>query len=441
MSESAASNLMHNQADAQLAALRSLLDLLGTSNLFYQQKLRDRTAANDSATFPESIEAFTRAVPFTTKQELSDDQASHPPYGSNLTFPLDCYTRIHQTSSTTGSPLRWLDTPESWAWLLGGWECVYEAAGVTSADRIFAAFSFGPFIGFWMAFEAALRMGCLCLPGGAMNSATRIRAIVANRATVLLATPTYAMRLGEVAAEERIDLLQSDVRTIIVAGEPGGSVPAVRERIESLWPTAQVFDHHGMTEVGPVTFECPATPGRLHINHHMYLAEVIDQQTLQPVEVDDDAIGELVLTTLGRRGSPLLRYRTGDLVKPINLLPCECGRFGLALEGGIIARADDMVFIRGVNLYPSAVDALVRRVEGIAEYECRIFERDALTELEVTIEPDGDVDNPQSLADRLQEIFRDACNLRVPVRLAEANTLPRYELKSRRWKRESGVGR
>ena len=188
-----------------------------------------------------------------------------PPFGTNLTYPLTCYTRFHQTSGTTGQPLRWLDTPASWEAMVENWMDVFRAATIGAADRVYFAFSFGPFIGFWMAFESAERLGCLCLPGGGLSSVARIRAILENAATALCCTPTYAIRLGEVAAEEGIDLAESNVRRIIVAGEPGGSIPATRRHIEQLWPGARVFDHHGMTEVGPVTYECPVVPGVLHV--------------------------------------------------------------------------------------------------------------------------------------------------------------------------------
>jgi len=325
---------------SQLEQLRSLVAELFPGNKFYSQKLNAAGVTFDIA----SLEDFSRRFPFTTKTELVEDQRAHPPFGANLTYPLERYTRFHQTSGTIGAPLRWLDTPESWDWMTENWTEIYHAAGVTRADRVYFAFSFGPFIGFWLAFEAAARMGALCLPGGGMSSAVRVRAILDNAATVLCCTPTYAIRLAEVAAEEKIDLRQSRVKTIIVAGEPGGSIPAIRSRIEQLWLGARVSDHHGMTEVGPVTYECPERPGVLHVLESAYYAEVIDPATGKAIPVDET--GELVLTTLGRTGSPLLRYRTGDLVK-VDLQPCCCGRIEMALVGGILGRTDDMIVVRG----------------------------------------------------------------------------------------------
>ena len=260
---------------SQFDQLRALLATVYGSNPFYTTKM---DAAGVSYK-PRHLGEFTGVFPFTTKDEIAADQQSHPPYGTNLTYPLDRYTRLCQTSGTSGPPLRWLDTPESWAWMLRNWELIYAAAGVRRGDRAFFAFSFGPFLGFWTAFEAAARGGALCLSGGAMSSVARLRAILDHQANVLCCTPSYAMRLAEVAAAEKIDLTASPVKLIIVAGEPGGSIPATRARLAQLWPGARVFDHHGMTEVGPVSFECPARPGVLHVIETSYLAEIIDPAT------------------------------------------------------------------------------------------------------------------------------------------------------------------
>ena len=221
----------------------------------------------------------------------------------------------------------------------------------------------------------------------------------------------------------------SPVKTIVVAGEPGGSIPATRRRLEEAWPGATVFDHHGMTEVGPVTYQCPAQPGILHVLEQAYLPEIIDPDTGEPVE--NGATGELILTTLGRHGSPLLRYRTGDLVKAISDQPCACGRHDLGLDGGILGRADDMVVVRGVNVYPSAVEEIVRSVEGVAEYRVDINQADTLNEMSVEVEPEAADD--ENLAKRLAIAFQENLSLRVPIRLAEPNSLPRFELKAKRW--------
>jgi phenylacetate-CoA ligase len=228
---------------------------------------------------------------------------------------------------------------------------------VRSSDRLFFPFSFGPFLGFWSAFEAGCQIGAHVVPGGGMSSQLRLSLIESTGATVICCTPTYALRLAEVAGADggaaapgptRRPLSEGTVRTIIVAGEPGGSIPATRARIEESWG-ARVIDHHGLTEVGPVSFECLERSGGLHLNDAEYITEIVDPSSGQPVA--DGEMGELVITNLGRTASPVIRYRTGDLaVRHSGAGACACGRTFGWLEGGILARADDMVAVRGVNV-------------------------------------------------------------------------------------------
>ena len=409
----------------QLRELQKLLAAIRPGNPFYEAKL-GQSGIDSSIT---SLDDFRRNCPFTTKSELVEDHRKNPPYGSNLTFPIEDYTRAHQTSGTSGIPIRWIDTPESWQWMIDNWCNIFETAGVQSNDRIFFAFSFGPFIGFWLAFEAGEALGALSIPGGGLSSAARLRAIFSHQANVLCCTPTYALRLAQVAKTEGINLLNSPVRTIVVAGEPGGSIPATRKRLEEAWKGASIFDHHGMTEVGPVTYQCPIKPGTLRILEQSYLPEVIHPETTEPTT--DGETGELVLTTLGRHGSPLLRYRTGDLVKATTFSTCLSGNYDLGLDGGILGRTDDMVVVRGVNVYPSAVEEIVRSVGGVAEYRVEINQADTLTEMSVEVEPEATDD--ENLAKRLAIAFQENMSLRVPIRLAEPNSLPRFELKAKRW--------
>ena len=399
---------------AQLEQLQALIAALVPSNRFYAPRL---AAAGVTAKIPSFAE-FSGRMPFTRKDELVRDQAAHPPYGSNLTFPLERYTRLCQTTGTMGKPLVWLDTPESWNWMLGNWARIYHRAGLTAGDRIYFAFSFGPFLGFWTAFDAAAKLGFLCIPGGGIGSAERVRALIQHQATVLCCTPTYALRLAEVAHAERIDLREGSVRTIIVAGEPGGSVPGVRARITAAWNGARVVDHYGMTEVGPTAFE--EGEGVLRIIDESYFAEIVDPRT--GAATPPGAVGELVLTTLGREASPLLRYCTGDLVKQ------KLDADGCTLEGGIIGRADDMIVVRGVNIYPSAVEAVVRSVSGVAEYRVEVRRQESLAKLALQVECEND-----AVARGLERALNAAFSLRIPVTCVAPGTLPRFEMKARRW--------
>lgn len=412
----------------QLDQLRALVSELVPNNPFYAPRL----VAAGLAEGVESLEHFSRSLSPTRKGELVDDQRLHAPWGSNLTYPISHYVRFHQTSGTTGRPLRWLDTAESWQAILDTWCRVLGVAGIGADDRVFFPFSFGPFLGFWTAFEAAQQLGAMVIPGGGMNSRARLEALLAAEATAMCCTPTYALRLAEVAAEEGIDLAGCRLRALFVAGEPGGSVPAVRRRLSRAWCGAAVFDHHGMTEVGPVSYPNPRFPELLHLDEEAFYAEVVDPDTDQPVALGEE--GELLLTTLRRRGSPLLRYRTGDLVRLSSRSPEKTGQPHRALEGGILARVDDMVVVRGVNLYPQAIDRIVRGFEEVAEYRVTLDRRKAMVEVSLELEAPGlEGEGSAALARRVEEALRTVFQLRIPVRRAETGSLPRFELKARRW--------
>jgi phenylacetate-CoA ligase len=411
----------------QLRKLGRLLDGIIPGNPFYCRKL----AACGSGLAIKTREDFCQNIPFTFRHELVRDRLENPPYGTNLTYPLERYVRCHQTSGTTTAPIRWLDTKESWDHIVENWIHIFGAGGVTAQDRFFFAFSFGPFLGFWSALDAVNRLGCFCFPGGAMSSLARIQAILDNRITVLCCTPTYAQHLGEVARDKNLDLSSSRLRLIIVAGESGGSIPATRARIEGLWPGAVVFDHHGMTEVGPVSYQCPNKPGVLHVLETAYLAEVVSPETGAAMAAGET--GELVLTTLDRLGSPLLRYRTGDLVRLGPSSVCSCGYQGVSLEGGILGRSDDMVIIRGVNVYPSLIEEIVRAHPAVTEYRVEFDCRNALADMCLEFETQLAGDSAVALAAQLQQAFKTALNLRVPVRLLPPGSLPRFEMKAQRW--------
>ena len=405
--------------------VRSLINEL-SSNAFYQEKAR---AAGLDLSRIECAEDL-RSLPFTTKQELVDDQLEHPPFGRVLTYPISRYRYFHQTSGTTGRPLKWLDTEESWQWWMRSWGYVYRAAGVTSDDVVFCAFSFGPYLSHWAAISGAWHIGALCVSGGGMNSEQRIQSIVDNRATVIVCTPTYALHLAEAARELGIDLRSSAVRVGIHAGEPGASLPNVKRAIEDAWG-ATCFDHAGATEAGAWAFDCEAQTGAIHLNDAEFIFEVIDPESGE--SIGEGQRGELVITNLGRGCMPVLRYRTGDLVE-LTTEPCPCGRTFARIKGGVVGRADDMIIVRGVNLYPSAIDNLIRGVPLVSEYEVEISRVSGLDELLIRIE----TPNSESFTEashQLTHSFRTAHSIRVNVEHSPSGSLPRYEFKSRRFKR------
>jgi phenylacetate-CoA ligase len=407
--------VQRRQAQRLSALLRAILP----HNPFYARKLA-------------GADADLTRLPFTTKSELVESQLRHPPYGDVLTYPVERYVRLCQTSGTSGGqPLRWLDTRESWSWCLDCWATIYRVVGLRpGVDRLFFPFSFGPFLAFWSAFEAAVREGYLALPGGGMGSTARLRFLRDNGAMVVLSTPTYALRLAEVAAEEGIDLPSLGVRALIVAGEPGGSIPGTRQRLESAWG-ARVFDHSGMTEVGPMTIECRANPGGLHVLEEAYIPEVIDP--LNGAAVPPGTTGELVVTNLGRTGSPVIRYRTGDLVC-VDPRPCPCGLPWVRLDGGIRGRVDDMIVLRGNNVYPSALQAILHRFAEVAEFRIEVDRSGSLPSLRIAVEVNGP--EPERTVAGVARAIRAELLFRAEVHAVPPGSLPRYELKAQRMVRK-----
>ena len=401
--------------------LRALLRAL-ESNEFLREKLEG------GATI-EKLSDLKR-LPFTTKSELVEEQARHPPFGRLPTFPRSRYRRLHRTSGTSGRPLLWLDTDEDWETWMRCWGEVYRGAGVTEEDVVFLAFSFGPYVSHWSAMEGASRTGALCVSGGGQSSLQRLQAILDHRCTVVLSTPTYALHLAEVASANGIDLAGSSVRKTIHAGEPGASVRNVRRRIEEAWG-ARAFDHAGATEVGAWGFDCLEDDHAMHLNELEFVFEVVEPGGDR--EIPDGERGELVITNLGRHGMPVLRYRTGDLVVRTSE-PCGCGRTFARIEGGVLGRADDMLIVRGVNLYPSAIDDVVRSCTGIVEYEVEIRTREGMDDLLIKLETTDETGYER--ADReLVDAFRARFHIRVATTRSASGSLPRYELKAQRYKR------
>jgi phenylacetate-CoA ligase len=397
----------------QLARLQSLVAQVLPANEFYAQKLaRVKQHVDSLAEFAE--------WPFTFKEELVGSVSSSE-LVQNLTWPAERYTRFHQTSGTSGRPLVVLDTADDWHWVRECWQYVLDAAGITASDRVLMAFSFGPHIGFWGAYEALTHREALVIPTGGMSSVQRIEAARNFRPTVICCTPSYALHLAEVGAQHEIDVGQLGVRLLVLAGEPGGSVPAVRKKIEQTW-NAAVHDHSGATEVGPWGYGDAAGTG-LHIIEAEFIAEFLSLATGGPAEDGEDA--ELVITNLGRAGCPVFRYRTGDVVRP-TWKPAGAKRF-VMLSGGVLGRTDDMLVVRGVNVFPSSIDHILRSFPEVVEYRATVYKVSEMDRLRIEVE------------DRLQQPERIAqemklrVGLRVEVEAVPLGSLPRYEGKGRRF--------
>jgi phenylacetate-CoA ligase len=400
-------------ARLQLDKLNRLLEEVRAHNPFYKRKLSGSPAHLGSldqlAKFPQTI-----------KEELQPEPGDEP-FAVNRTYPIERYVRCHQTSGTRGRPLVVLDTADDWQWWIEAWQYVLDAAHVTPDDRALLAFSFGPFIGFWSAFDALTARGALVIPGGGLGSLARIELIHYGKVTTVCSTPTYALRLAEVAAENKINLRELAVEKIIVAGEPGGSVPATRQRIESAW-NARLIDHGGATEVGPWGF-ADADGRGLYVNEAHFIAEFESLETGHPAK--ESELSQLILTTLGRTGCPVIRYRTGDIVRPV----WSAGgpsRF-VFLQGGILGRADDMLIIRGMNVYPSAIEQILHTFPEVVEHRITARKNGAMDEL--LIEVEDHLNEPARIAEEL----RLKLGLKIDVRCVSSMSLPRFEGKGHRF--------
>lgn len=395
----------------QLDRLNRLLAKILPANRFYADKLSD--VSTPLASLDELAE-----LPFTRKQELAQRGTG---YAANLTYEQAAYQRWHQTSGTRARPLRVLDTAEDWRWWIEAWQYPLDAAGATSADRAYMAFSFGPFIGFWSAFDACSARGLMVIPGGGQSTLARLQAIESSAATIVLCTPSYALHMAEVAAQHSMDVAKWSVRTLIVAGEPGGSTPAVRRRIEQSWG-ATLIDHAGASEVGPWGYG-PGTGGGIFINEADFIAEFINIETGKPAA--EGELSEIVLTALGRAGSPVIRYRTGDLARPSWTQPSD-NRF-VFLPGGVISRADDMLIVRGVNVFPTSIEQIVRSFPEVVEYRVTAFKQEEMDQLRLEVE--DHLHDPKRIAEELQLRI----GLRIDVQDVPAGSLPRFEGKAKRF--------
>ncbi len=411
--------------ELQVRKLRSLLHEL-EANAFYREKLESAGLVANSV---RDLSDLPR-LPFTTKYELVETQRSFPPFGKLLTYPRTRYPYLHQTSGTSGNPLIWLDTQEDWETWVRCWGHVFRGAGVTEEDIVFLAYSFGPYVSHWAAMDGARRIGALCISGAGMNSLQRLDQILRHRATVVVCTPTYALHMAEAAKENGIDLASSAVRITIHAGEPGASVPHIRKCIEDAWG-ASCFDHAGATEVGAWAFDCQARSGGPHLNEAEFIFEVVDPES--GALVPEYECGELVITTIGRAGMPVVRYRTGDRVV-LTRDACACGRTFARIPGGVLGRADDMLIVRGVNMYPSAIDNVVRSVPAVLEYEVEVRRVKGMDDLLLKLELYDPTSFPAT-EQALSAAFRQLLNIRVEFQQVPANSLPRYEAKARRYKR------
>jgi phenylacetate-CoA ligase len=386
---------------------------------------------------PDQIKSLDdlRRLPMMTRDEWVACQNEKPLWGDLIAAEPRNAIRYHLTSGSTGrQPLRALDSTKDWEWISEMWCYGAWGFGVRPDDVVYFAFGYGSFIGFWGAHYGCEKIGALVVPGGAQTTERRIEQIVELGVTTVFSTPTYALRLWQEAVAMGVDLAATKVDKVIVSGEPAGSIPAMKRQLEHGWGAA-CGDTAGMTEIGTIfAFECAEQPGGTHIiEDHMY-EEVINPASGEPAKYGE--LGERVVTSFGRGLIPLIRYRSGDIVMRVPHNTCGCGRTSDIYDGGIRGRWDDMKLIRGTNVYPRAVESIVREHDSIAEFQIYVWRDESNLRDEITVrlelKPDSRIGWPE-LNERLGKDLAGAHEgLRFNLELMPAGSLPRYELKARR---------
>jgi phenylacetate-CoA ligase len=404
----------------------------------YERSAMYRRKFDQAGVRPSDIRSLADVprIPFTVKEELRESQAAHPPWGDFLCIPPEEGVRVFQTTGTTGIPVRVLLNHVDWTThFYEQFMHFMRGYGITTSDILFVPFNYGLYIAWWGFQHALEQAGVMIVPGGGQSTQDRVRNIFAWGATVVCGTPTYLLYLAETAEKMGTPLRESNVRTVVTAGEPGANIPSTKRAIEERWG-ARCYDDIGSTEISNFGFECTAQKGT-HVIESMFLAECLDPESLEPVEPGE--IGELVLTNLCTESMPLIRYRMRDLVR-FEHETCACGRTFLRLDGGILGRSDDMFQFAGVNIFPSAIENLIRDVpEFSTEYQLVVPRIGSGKHLRIRLEP-ARTDIPQGGMERAIRDFVDTVHYRITitpdVEVVPVGELPRFELKAKRVIRE-----
>jgi len=411
----------------QARKLRAIVQQAWNHSPFYRKKFEEASLTPDKI---HSVEDVSR-LPFITKEDLRQRQEASPPWGDILTLKAEECQRVHLTSGTTGKPLKILDTAEDWSKFCHIYARNLYAYGIRKMDMVMPAFSFGPWIGFWAGYYACQEIGCLLFASGGMKTEQRLDALLTYPITVLGCTPSYAIHMADVASKSGINLSQqAKIRISWHTGESGAAVPGVRKKIEEAYG-CKAFDFLGSTEIGPWGFNCEFQSGLTHVNEDWAYPEVLHLETDEPV--GPGGTGELVLTNLERRANPFLRYRSRDIVQVADRR-CPCGRTLFSLEGSVRGRLDDMKKIRGIIVYPSKVEEIIREFKEVEEFQVLFKRIHDLDEILVRIDPVPELERGfySSLRGRLEKALQIGLGIRTSVEILESGSLPRWDHKAKR---------
>ena len=410
-----------------LSKLRMLVHHVYDHSPFYHRRFDEVGLKPDDI---RSIEDFKRKVPLTDKKDFVDSQLERPPYGDALAVPLEMVAHHAETSGTTGAPLgipfSAYDTErygESWTY--GFW-----AHGIRPVDSLYFAFGWGNFAGFWTCYFGARRMGCRLISGGGLNSEGHINAIMRLKPTVLISTPTFALRLAEVAHEMGVDIANSSVKYTYHAGEPGPfALPAMKQQIDESWG-ADSGELLGIAEIEAFGPGCANRDG-VHVNEMNVFSWSMDPGSGEEVPLGE--IGENIITSYTNSGQPLLNYRSHDLVR--RTAGCSCGCTWDKFDGVVLGRTDFMVTVRGTNVYQSAVEHILGEVSGVSPFYQMILDRknnnDRMT-IEFEPSPGVPEDQRAALAETVASRIHAALHVRLETKVMAPGDLPRFDLKTTR---------
>jgi phenylacetate-CoA ligase len=408
----------------ELSYFRSILSYAKSHSIMYREKLQG-VEAGDIRTFED-----VKKIPLTDKEELRRYQEMEPfPYGGTLGRDIGEVTTFRQTSGTTGKPVYVPETYESWQWRIEAWCHILYMAGFRSHHRVFLPFGYNVYVAFWEAHFASEKVGCELVPGGALDTKGRIHKILEIRANGMMNTPTYGLHIAEEAKSMGIDPSSLGIERMLCAGEPMPS--ATRKRLEELFH-CHVFDHIGGTEPCAWAGMCEAKDG-MHLIEPFFLVEILDRETVQK-EVEEGEVGVAVVTPLGRRSFPLIRFNTKDLVIK-GKGSCSCGRTSMKITE-VVGRIDDLRKIRGVLFSPKTVEEAIRQeFPEVVEFEMVVERKGIMDEIMLRAElaPDIGKDRMEQIKARLRETLKVKTNLTFHVKVVPPGSLPRYMLKAKRF--------
>jgi phenylacetate-CoA ligase len=403
----------------------------------YEKSRFHRSLYEKAGIKPDDIRSLDdiRHVPTVEKSMMRDIQRKEPfPYGDALCVPLDEVSEYHQTSGTTGQPVYQADTWQDWEWWSECWSYILWAQGYRASDRIFLPFGYNVFVAFWAAHYAAEKIGAEIVPGGVLDTQSRVLKIQEIKATAMMATPTYILGMADTAKNKMgIDPASLTISKITCAGESGASIPSTKKRMQDAWG-AKVYDHAGATETGAWCYECTEQSGGLHVNDGFFLVEIQDVETGEYIQ-EPGKIGKMIITAFDRLAQPCIRFDSKDLImwSPDT---CPCGRSFRTIKGGVIGRADDITKVKGVLLAPSAIEEVVRGLKGLGdEFEVIVDKKEDIDRITLKVELMPNSENLRdSIHSQLTDQLRLKTNLGYIIEFHDFGTLPRYEIKAKRFK-------